>query len=376
MLNGINFDLPVRAMPFYGDGKVNSAAEEPASMADNDAAVNGHRAEGNGASAHQDALKMVRNAADAARAARGSDGTGKAAEALAEHKLHAGLRGLSALESPLPPESVAALKEAYDATTSGLNVTPRAYSPDVVEADGAADNTDNADNVAGPRQGVSPFGYPPTLAPPSNPDGSNAGNSGEKSSFEIWADLSKAIKGINDDYLSLYEKAVREYTEFYREFSKILAELGNYINQGKDENYVKVDVDKLLARLQALMDKYQGTTLFSGSSDEAKAWAERLGLPASCVDGGTVKLDLGPIQSMIKALEGIKNEATKDPGLSSAKFQAWKAGFSAQEENLKNTMQTMGQKYSNAHSLYDNLVQVLSKTISAMLDTDKMFFQN
>ncbi len=61
--------------------------------------------------------------------------------------------------------------------------------------------------------------------------------------------------------------------------------------------------------------------------------------------------------------------------MDNAKYQAWQSGFKAQEENLKTTLQTLTQKYSNANSLYDNLVKVLSSTISSSLETAKSFLQ-
>ncbi|WP_252996514.1 IpaD/SipD/SspD family type III secretion system needle tip protein, partial [Shigella flexneri] len=42
----------------------------------------------------------------------------------------------------------------------------------------------------------------------------------------------------------------------------------------------------------------------------------------------------------------------------------WNAGFSAEDETMKNNLQTLVQKYSNANSIFDNLVKVLSSTTS------------
>ena len=61
--------------------------------------------------------------------------------------------------------------------------------------------------------------------------------------------------------------------------------------------------------------------------------------------------------------------------MDNAKYQAWQSGFKAQEENMKTTLQTLTQKYSNANSLYDNLVKVLSSTISSCMEAAKSFLQ-
>ena len=109
-------------------------------------------------------------------------------------------------------------------------------------------------------------------------------------------------------------------------------------------------------------------------------WATELGLPSSCVkqkNGGYIVLpDLTPLRTMIQELEGMGGYSGNGIlELDNAKYQAWQAGFKSQEENLKTTLQTLTQKYSNANSLYDNLVKVLSSTISSCLETAKSFLQ-
>ncbi|EBA3269737.1 SPI-1 type III secretion system needle tip complex protein SipD, partial [Salmonella enterica] len=113
---------------------------------------------------------------------------------------------------------------------------------------------------------------------------------------------------------------------------------------------------------------------------EARQWLSELNLPNSCLksygSGYVVTVDLTPLQKMVQDIDGL-GAPGKDSKLEmdNAKYQAWQSGFKAQEENMKTTLQTLTQKYSNANSLYDNLVKVLSSTISSSLETAKSFLQ-
>ncbi|MGL5266007.1 MAG: type III secretion system needle tip protein SctA [Plesiomonas shigelloides] len=209
---------------------------------------------------------------------------------------------------------------------------------------------------------------------------------------ELWEKIAHAIGQIGEEYLEVYENVVGKYTEFYTDFSDILSQMGGWISPGgKDGNQVKLNVDALVNALKTLTSKYtlpnQNAVLFpsqsegsgiTGVSDRkvAEQWAKELGLPDSCVQQVNGKyvvvVDLTPINAMIRDTSALgKGEVEID----NAKFQAWQAGFKAQEENLKNTLQTLTQKYSSANSLYDNLVKVLSSTISSCLETAKSFLQ-
>ncbi|MDB5775509.1 MAG: cell invasion protein SipD [Herbaspirillum sp.] len=94
----------------------------------------------------------------------------------------------------------------------------------------------------------------------------------------------------------------------------------------------------------------------------------------ACLD----MVDLGPIDKMIadiEALSGTGPNRQSVLSLSTPAFQAWKTGFDAQADLLKNTASAMAQKLTNAQSIYENLVKVLSGMIASMLETDKAFLQ-
>ncbi|ECC9554949.1 SPI-1 type III secretion system needle tip complex protein SipD [Salmonella enterica subsp. salamae] len=213
------------------------------------------------------------------------------------------------------------------------------------------------------------------------------------SDVKIWEMISDSISAIGDNYLGVYENVVAVYTDFYQAFSDILSKMGGWLLPGKDGNTVKLDVTSLKNDLNSLISKYdqtnKDTILFptqTGSSvkgateAEARQWLSDLNLPDSCLkstsSGYVVIVDLAPLRKMVTDITGL-GAAGSDSKLEmdNAKYQAWQSGFKAQEENLKTTLQTLTQKYSNANSLYDNLVKVLSSTISSSLETAKSFLQ-
>ncbi|NHR07710.1 type III secretion system needle tip protein SctA [Chromobacterium haemolyticum] len=206
---------------------------------------------------------------------------------------------------------------------------------------------------------------------------------------ELWDLISESIGNIKDGYLGVYENVVGKYIEFYQEFSDILSQMAGWISSNDKGDKVTLSVGELYDALKQLKAKYENTVLFptSGTTSKAEAdkWAAELGLPKECVKekpAGSGKyvvvIDTGPVQKMMTALEGLAGgvpEKGKKVEMDNAKFQSWQSGFKAQEENLKNTLQTLTQKYSNANSLYDNLVKVLSSTISSCTETAKSFLQ-
>lgn len=207
----------------------------------------------------------------------------------------------------------------------------------------------------------------------------------------LWEKIANAIGQIGEEYLGVYENVVSNYTDFYTAYSDILSRMGGWITPGADGNKIKLDVGQLLTALNKLKTDYslpnKSAVLFptqndsggiTGSDiDTAEQWAKELGLPESCVKQSTdgkyvVVVDLTPVEAMIRDVGALGSGVVE---MDNAKFQAWQSGFKAQEENLKNTLQTLTQKYSNANSLYDNLVKVLSSTISSCLETAKSFLQ-
>ncbi|HCZ4708600.1 TPA: type III secretion system needle tip protein SctA [Salmonella enterica subsp. enterica serovar Saintpaul str. CFSAN004144] len=213
------------------------------------------------------------------------------------------------------------------------------------------------------------------------------------SDAELWEMVTDKISATGEHYLGVYENVVAVYTRFYQGYSNILSALGGWLLPGKDGNNVKLDVTSLRNALNQLLHEYRnisektvlfppqsGDILASATEAEARQWLEELNLPGTCLKqagaGYVVLVDLAPIQKMVDDINGLGTPGSDSKlEMDNAKYQAWQSGFKAQEETIKTTLQTLTQKYSNANSLYDNLVKVLSSTISSCMESAKSFLQ-
>lgn len=213
------------------------------------------------------------------------------------------------------------------------------------------------------------------------------------SDAELWDMVADTISAIGEHYLGVYENVVEVYTHFYQDYSDISSSLGGWLSAGEDGNTVKLDVTSLKNELNQLIQKYgnvseetvlfptqSGDTLTTATEAEARQWLDELDLPESClVSSGTgyvILVDLSPVQKMVEDIDGLGTTGSNSIlELDNAKYQAWQSGFKSQEESMNTTLQILTQKYSNAYSLYDNLVTVLSSTISSCLEAAKSFLE-
>ncbi|PNB75831.1 IpaD/SipD/SspD family type III secretion system needle tip protein [Pseudomonas sp. GW456-E7] len=199
------------------------------------------------------------------------------------------------------------------------------------------------------------------------------------SSNDFFDKLIDLIDLIKNGYLAGYEHILEAYSDFFADFNELItAKLKDWIQGGNDGKSVWLASGPLREALKELIDKYShpnpASVLFpkpgqeGASREEAEKWRKALGLPDSCLkqnpDGSyCVVIDTGPLLKMRESLPPI-GWIEWD----TAKFQAWQAGFNAQEERMKNTLQSFTQKYSNANSYHDNFNKTLSSHLSQFSD--------
>lgn len=192
--------------------------------------------------------------------------------------------------------------------------------------------------------------------------------------------LLELIDLIKNGYLAGYEHLIKAYSDFFSDFNKeITAKMKEWIDGANDGKEVKINAGMIRLALDALIKKYShpnpAAVLFpppgkeGASREEADNWRKALGLPESCLKqnaDGTycVVMDMGPLTVMMSSLPPDVYWITWD----TAKFQAWQTGFNAQEERLKNMLQSFTQKYSNANSYHDNFNKTLSSHLNQFAD--------
>jgi invasin D len=204
-----------------------------------------------------------------------------------------------------------------------------------------------------------------------------ADDTGPKSSNDFFDKLLDLIGLIKNGYLDVYQHIIEAYSAFFTDFNKNLtAKMKDWIEGANEGKEIKLNVGELRAALNGMLDEYKPpkSVLFpmpgkeGASREEAQKWKDALGLPDSCLvknEDGTysVVMDLSPLHTMLLNLpEG--GTVTWD----TARFQAWQTGFNAQEERMKNMLQSYMQKYSNANSYHDNFNKTLSSHLNQYSD--------
>lgn len=202
---------------------------------------------------------------------------------------------------------------------------------------------------------------------------------GVKSSNDFFDKLLELIDLIKKGYLAGYEHIIAAYSDFFKDFNEeITAKMKDWVEGANEGKEVKLNAGALRAALDNLIKKYThpnpASVLFpkpdegGTSREEAENWRKALGLPPACLKqnaDGTycVVIDTGPLYTMRNSVPA-GGTVTWD----TAKFQAWQTGFNAQEERMKNMLQSFTQKYSNANSYHDNFNKTLSSHLNQFSD--------
>ncbi|QIX96599.1 IpaD/SipD/SspD family type III secretion system needle tip protein [Cedecea sp. FDAARGOS_727] len=215
----------------------------------------------------------------------------------------------------------------------------------------------------------------------------SGGRSGPSSSWNICESVADAIGNMGEDYLDVFQNAVEKYAAFYTDFTDFMSRLKEFI-QEDDDGKIRLNFDKFTSALKSLISQYSSdsaTRLYptdnsKSSREDCEAWCKEMGLdPNKCLRGSgnsySVNIDTSPLE---KILDSVKlNWKGKEGNWmlfdNSAEWAAWQAGTDMQKDTVQTGMQTLTQKYSNANSTFDNLVKVLSSTITSLLDCDKNF---
>lgn len=196
------------------------------------------------------------------------------------------------------------------------------------------------------------------------------------------------IGNVKEDYYDIFEGALAKYIQFYKELGEIMASMGSLTTPSDSEGKVKFKFktlrDALIKLKYNFMGDFNSFQLYpldvsknTKTKEDAEKWARDMGLPASSVrtsyDGTEyyVSLDFAPLDVMIDKMIYTNGDPQE---LTNTEYQAWLTGFNAQEEQIKTTISSLTGRFSNANSIYDNVVKILSSTIGSLADMSKRYF--
>lgn len=202
-----------------------------------------------------------------------------------------------------------------------------------------------------------------------------------KSSWDICSDVADSIQQMEDEYLKIFQSATEKYAAFFKDFSALMGKLKDYIEAKDDKTILKAKafrdlVDELLSKY-SVSPPNDSTTLYSGSKEDCLAWAKEMGIDQNtCVVNSNgkyvVTIDMSALQNIRTSLEKYNDTMS----CNAAEWQVWMSSTDTHKESIQNNMQVLAQKYTSANTTFDNLVKVLSSTISSLSEVDKAFINN
>ena len=208
-----------------------------------------------------------------------------------------------------------------------------------------------------------------------------------RASGDFFDSLKGLIDLIGSDYLEVYERLIKQYSDMFSDFNKeVMAKMGEWTKGVNDGKEVEFNSKAFVAALSSLLIKYQSaptSVVFpvpdaAGSipvvtKEDAAAWAKAMGLKPDQVRqygaGWVVVIDVAPLQGMWKSMQQHGDSVRWD----SAKFQAWQTGFNTQEAEMKNYLQVATSKYSNANAYHDNFIKIMSSQLSQFAEMLKAY---
>lgn len=208
-----------------------------------------------------------------------------------------------------------------------------------------------------------------------------------RASGDFFDSLKGLIDLIGSDYLEVYERLIKQYSDMFSDFNKeVMAKMGEWTKGVNDGKEVEFNSKAFVAALSSLLIKYQSaptSVVFpvpdaAGSipvvtKEDAAAWAKAMGLKPDQVRqygaGWVVVIDVAPLQEMWKSMQQHGDSVRWD----SAKFQAWQTGFNTQEAEMKNYLQVATSKYSNANAYHDNFIKIMSSQLSQFAEMLKAY---
>ncbi len=209
----------------------------------------------------------------------------------------------------------------------------------------------------------------------------------------MWAQIALAIDNIKEDYVDFYANLMQKYTEMYESYNKTVQDTAaNAVFPQDDANYLWFEGGRLHALgydrfLKWVENKYdESIDDFKVPNWEQLSSVQREKMtstlkPAFVVnDHGTIEFDLELFKKMITSpLTPVpiepktKSEPTYPSGqkITTVQYQAWLASFNSVGSAFQSNMQSFAQRYSQVNSTFDNLIKVLSSTISTLGDSAK-----
>ncbi|WP_429496794.1 IpaD/SipD/SspD family type III secretion system needle tip protein [Robbsia andropogonis] len=198
----------------------------------------------------------------------------------------------------------------------------------------------------------------------------------QKSDVAQYGGLKTSISEAKEAIIDPYGQLVSEYMNYTQAVTDVMSDLSSYVTASDDGSKVTFKANELRDDIQAKLNTLSswsitlpGTAVLSSSdwSSELKGNFKATPNP----DGTTtLTLDLTNLQGMHDSLANYS-----DGDISVTQYNAWYSGFSSQKDNVQNLSQSIAEKFSKMNTTFDDLVRVMSSTITALLEAEQKSLQ-
>ncbi|HXD07275.1 MAG TPA: IpaD/SipD/SspD family type III secretion system needle tip protein [Burkholderiaceae bacterium] len=226
------------------------------------------------------------------------------------------------------------------------------------------------DNAATPAR-------PGPLRPPTSGPLANS----PKSDWAFLQNMNDRIGDINKAYVGTHAQVVEKYTQLFSELVAVSAKVGDAVSANPDkENEMRFKAFMLREELQSILDRWASQPLAGPMpADQVEYWRSEFGIKGS---GGQLFADMDPITKMRDQLPVPPPLPPSFPSdfyrhvpvtWDNARFQAWQTGFNGLKEQVQTKVTELSQKYQRSLEIFDKLVQILSSTTEAMIQSGEKY---
>lgn len=194
---------------------------------------------------------------------------------------------------------------------------------------------------------------------------------------QLWKDLSDAIGSIKSSFVDTITGRLASATGMFQAYNKyILAAASKAVTAGKDGNTVEFDAS-LIAKARndfkavlKTIDLGSVANWDNLSPDEKKT--------AASTYNPLIKIDAhGKLSFDVSLLDALPNGPAGASGnsVSNASYQAWVVQLNGVTSGMQSGLQSLAQRSSQSNTTFDNLVKLLSSSISSLADLVKSVFR-
>lgn len=210
------------------------------------------------------------------------------------------------------------------------------------------------------------------------------------SDYDIITSEVKVIEQANGE-LTTYQQIVAMYTDYFEDFIDKVNDIRSCVTADSDSNYMDVNVNKALQDTKDLRDDAKKLSVTIPAS-QLKEWETELGVDPNDMTSTSgsspviiepvpgddahykVEINTKEIDSLENDIKGVANSGSSVK-INSALGSGFINSLDTVKGNVQNDVQTLVTKFSNRQSSFDNLVKVLSSSISSFSDVWKSYLQ-